>query len=292
MNEQTTILYFKAKLDTMKNTLHEMRNTWDSLAAKSQYNYISHLQAGASWNLEEFHNVGVRFVEQMLRRYSLYGSYKSADSAVLEIGCGIGRFLKILACHFKKAIGVDISAAMLENAQSYCCCMPNVSYVLTNGNSLHDVTDSTVEFVVSAGVFQHIIDQGVVIAYIKEALRVLKPGGLFLFQFEGTRVHAVGEGQHGARIDAALLNEALQSCPFTIREISCDLRDPVRNMVIVLEKLENDALAQKDFASFPMTPSPWILGVYDSVHTKTNMHERLQKPPVPLTFYSQHTKPL
>ena len=94
------------------------------------------------------------------------------------------------------------------------------------------------DFVVCAGVFQHITALPVICSYVREGLRVARPGGLVLFQFEGTRTSEVGLGQVGARITASALDRALTDDLFRIREISSDSRDPVRNVVCVVERTE------------------------------------------------------
>ncbi len=63
---------------------------------------------------------------------------------------------------------------------------------------------------------------------------MLKPGGIFLFQFEGNRTAEQGQGQTGAKITAAKLDAALTNAAFRIRELSLDPTDSVRNIVIVI----------------------------------------------------------
>jgi cyclopropane fatty-acyl-phospholipid synthase-like methyltransferase len=142
-----------------------------------------------------------------------------------------------------------------------------------------------VDFVVSAGVFQHITAFAVISSYIREGLRVSKPGGLVLFQFEATRSAEVGLGQVGARITAPALDAALEDSSFRIREVSTDSRDPIRNVVCVLERTVEPSTDR--FESYPMTQRAWLHGIYEGVSTDTEIQERLATPQLPLTFYER-----
>lgn len=197
---------------------------WNRLNRRSTYGYISHLRSG-EWDLEEFATVGGRFVDRMVARYTDYGTVPADSAVVLEIGCGVGRFLKPLSEQFGSVIGVDFSEAMLASAREYCAHRPNITYRQNDGSTLAGVPDTSVDFVVSAGVFQHITALPAIMSYVREGLRVLKPGGLLLFQFEGTRTASVGFGQVGARITAADLDSALADMAFRIREVSRDPSD-------------------------------------------------------------------
>lgn len=265
----------------------QMRDLWNSLNRKSTFGFISHLQPGQEWNRSEFHVTGIRFVDRMCERFADYGALELNRASILEIGCGVGRFLKPLACRFKSVSGVDISKEMLRTAKEYCACLPNVTFQNNNGKDLSLFPDSSFDYCVSAGVFQHITDSDVIVCYIKEALRVLKPGGVFLFQFEGNRTESVGSGQSGARLTAANLDRELGAVSYRIREVSIDPDDAVRNVVVVLQRPEDPDVsgAERDsFLTHPMVQRRWISGVYDDIKTKTLMHER-QKNPLRLSFY-------
>jgi SAM-dependent methyltransferase len=260
------------------------RELWDSLNKISEFNFISHLQDGEKWDKAEFHLTGIRFVDRMLERIADYGRVAPNRASVLEIGCGVGRFLKPLACRFRLACGVDISENMLTSAMDYCSCLPNIVLRQTDGSRLDFIADASFDYVVSAGVFQHITDFSAIASLCREALRVLKPGGVFLFQFEGNRTADHGRDQVGARITAARLDEAFSGLEFRIRELSMDPTDAVRNVVAVVQKTPAET-APDSFKTHPMIERPWMEGVYDDILTRTQMHERQSRPPLKLTFY-------
>jgi SAM-dependent methyltransferase len=272
------------------DSIKQMRDLWNSMNRKSKFGYISFLQKGHEWDSAEFHLTGIRFVEQMCRRFQDYGTVKLDRANVLEIGCGVGRFLKPLACRFKQVYGVDISKRMLNSARKYCVGIPNIEYHLNDGRTLKEFQNDSLDYCVSAGVFQHIIEFEVILSYIKEALRILRPGGLFLFQFEGNRSSKNGKGIVGAKITASDLDVGLEGAPFKIREVSKDPRDAVHNVVIMLEKgnsQETSNFGENSFRSYRLMEREWISGVYFDIKTGTEMHER-QKRKFEFTFYESY----
>ncbi|MCP4038219.1 MAG: class I SAM-dependent methyltransferase [bacterium] len=269
--------------------VEEMQKLWNHLSRTSRLGFIAHLQHGQQWNEQEFQLVGERFVERIMDRFDEYAVHAAEQSTVLEIGCGVGRFSRPLAQHFKGVLGYDISAEMVEQARTRCGDLANVELRVNDGTALAGQPDASVEYCLCAGVFQHVTHVDVILGYIREALRVLVPGGLFLFQFEANRTAAVGRDQRGARISAGILDEALGGQAFRIRECSLDPRDPVRNLVIVLEKTDGEACTPQDssFRNTALSERGWISGIYDGIGTQTTMHTRLKGEAVPMTFYDE-----
>ena len=118
---------------------------------------------------------------------------------LLELGCGNlragWRFIEYL--DIDRYIGVDISRDILEAAWETVTSMglepkrPRID--LVQGDSLPQVADASVDVVHAHSVFTH-TPPSVVEAYVKEAARVLKPGGFFDFTFhraKGGRVKTV-----------------------------------------------------------------------------------------------------
>jgi SAM-dependent methyltransferase len=58
---------------------------------------------------------------------------------------------------------------------------------LANGTDLSGLVDGSADFAFSYIVLQHMPEPSFAIRYIREMLRVLKPGGVFLFQFNSVR---------------------------------------------------------------------------------------------------------
>jgi ubiquinone/menaquinone biosynthesis C-methylase UbiE len=104
---------------------------------------------------------------------------------VLEIGCGVGRLIKVFAGPKYKysMIGVDLSPGMIEQAKSYLKGLtPLPELYVTSGGIPVDVKDQSVDFIYSFLVFQHIQTKDEVQKYVVDTLRVLKPGGFMRVQ--------------------------------------------------------------------------------------------------------------
>lgn len=105
------------------------------------------------------------------------------DAVVLELGCGVGRLLRPVACHVKEAIGVDVSAVMIEEAELFLAGAPNVRLIKCDGATLEGVESESVDLVFSLLALIH-VDKRSAFRYLREIRRVLKPGGRALLQFQ------------------------------------------------------------------------------------------------------------
>lgn len=113
--------------------------------------------------------------EQTVRWLREQGLVSPATRA-LEIGCGSGRIVKALAPLVASVHAVDRSEGMLDVARQHCDGLSNVTWLQNDGVSL-PVGDGQVELVYSFIVFSYIPDLDVRLALIREAHRVLAPGG-------------------------------------------------------------------------------------------------------------------
>ena len=103
----------------------------------------------------------------------------ASDDVVLEIGAGVGRVGVLLAPICKEWIGVDVSENMLRHIERRLAGLMNVRTVATNGFDLSGIASESVNVVYSTVVFMH-LDEWDRYGYIKEGLRILKPGGRML----------------------------------------------------------------------------------------------------------------
>lgn len=94
----------------------------------------------------------------------------------LEIGCGVGRLLMPMAYHFKQVVGLDIAPNMLALAQQYLDGLSNVKLALIE-NDKFVAADSSIDYVFSVTVFQHIFYRQVIQRYLAETRRVLRTSG-------------------------------------------------------------------------------------------------------------------
>jgi SAM-dependent methyltransferase len=154
-----------------------MADAWDARAEKDAFFFIA---SGASASEEEFRRSGERELEDLI----LDGLELSPEASVVEIGCGVGRLLFPLADHAREVHGFDISPLMVEKGRVFCSAKPNVRLSVTDG-TLAGVADGSVDLVFSYIVFQHIPEVAPIETYLREAARVLRPGGVFRFQVDG-----------------------------------------------------------------------------------------------------------
>jgi SAM-dependent methyltransferase len=136
---------------------------------------------GNRWDdhLEEFFANGVIEVRHVMNAIRNAGVTVQGDRA-LDFGAGVGRLSQALATHFREVDGVDISAPMIEQARKFNRFGERVRYHLGTAQRL-PFDDATFDFVFSKIVLQHVgidLQRG----YVREFVRVAKPGGLVVFQ--------------------------------------------------------------------------------------------------------------
>ncbi len=116
----------------------------------------------------------------------------------LEIGCGPGRLLRPMSQHFGQIYGVDVSDSMIAIAGEKLRDVPNAFPHAIGGSDLKLFPDRHIDFVYSYAVFQHIPSAEVVFSYLRETVRVLRPGGVARLQLNGlpksSRAYTTWEG--------------------------------------------------------------------------------------------------
>jgi ubiquinone/menaquinone biosynthesis C-methylase UbiE len=162
-----------------------MRQDWDARARKDAFFYIASWRK--DWNRDDFLKSGEEDYERLVVPFlSRYG-FSPEGQTMLELGCGAGRMTHSFATHFRRVIALDVSAEMLQRGQQMLQGMENVAWKHANGVDLSGVADESVDFAFSYLVLQHLPDERLVRTYVKEMFRVLRPSGICLFQFHGTR---------------------------------------------------------------------------------------------------------
>ncbi len=103
----------------------------------------------------------------------------------LEIGCGPGRIMRPLSTDFAEIHGIDVSDEMISLAREKLRGIPNAYVYHTSTSDLSSFPGESFDFVYSYAVFQHIPSREVVLGYLADARRVLKPGGILRCQING-----------------------------------------------------------------------------------------------------------
>lgn len=100
----------------------------------------------------------------------------------LDFGCGLGRLTRALAARFESVVGIDVSGRMLDAARRLNANVANAEFRLNPDADLRAFADASFDLVYSSIVLQHLATPADVEAYVGEFVRVLKPGGLAVFQ--------------------------------------------------------------------------------------------------------------
>ncbi|WP_437489104.1 GNAT family N-acetyltransferase [Sorangium sp. So ce1014] len=144
---------------------------FDELCARSEEASVAAYSLGDPEILER----ATREVVELLERWGAIGEGR----AILQIGCGIGRFEAALAPRVREAWGLDVAPRMIEAARRRCAGLPNVVLAVSSGVDLGDVPSARFDLVYAVDSFPYLVAAGaaVVDRHVAEARRVLLPGG-------------------------------------------------------------------------------------------------------------------
>jgi SAM-dependent methyltransferase len=151
----------------------DYKAAWNVAAAGDAHDAIL---TGAS--AEEFETSG-RSDMELIARFLPPGR----RAAVLNIGCGVGRVERYLAPRVGELWAVDVSGEMLRKARERLAGLPNVHLrEVGNREYLAAFEGDRFDLVFSLLVLQH-LEREDAFCYLREARRVLKPGGVLVTQF-------------------------------------------------------------------------------------------------------------
>jgi SAM-dependent methyltransferase len=138
----------------------------------------------AGWDLFEFLATGEREIEELLRRAGSFGLPLRRDRA-LDFGCGVGRLTRALSPAFGEVVGVDISGSMIGHARRINADLENCRFVHNVRPDLATLDDATFDLVYANLVLQHMPGRDAAERYVRELVRVVRPGALLVFQVPG-----------------------------------------------------------------------------------------------------------
>jgi ubiquinone/menaquinone biosynthesis C-methylase UbiE len=180
-----------------------MRDDWNERAREDANYYVAFGRRDQDDN--EFLSTAtdvIRDLEGELKR--LPADVPVTARRALEIGCGPGRLMRPMSRHFGEIHGVDVSDEMIAQAKIKLGDIPWAYAHHASGSDLAQFPSGHFDFVYSYAVFQHIPSADVVFSYLRETVRVLKPGGFARLQINGlpktAKAYTTWEG---VRISAA-----------------------------------------------------------------------------------------
>jgi SAM-dependent methyltransferase len=157
----------------------DSRRFWDRRAKENPWFFISNEQDYSAPDIERFWVSGERDLDAIL---DTLDAELGASADVVEIGCGAGRMTRAIARRAGHVTALDVSPRMLDLAREQNAGLDNVDWTLADGRTLAGIPDASADVCISHIVFQHIPDPDVTLGYVREMGRVLRPGGVALFQ--------------------------------------------------------------------------------------------------------------
>ncbi len=171
--------------------LEELQKSWEDFGTD---NPLWAVHTGADeWTEEDFFQTGRQEIDGVFTLLEELDADPPHGRA-LDFGCGTGRLSLPLARRFDRVDGVDISAPMVKQAETYRDSAEGIDpatvhFHVNVASDLALFEDATFDFVLSLIVLQHMKPEysG---RYITEFCRLVKPGGTLLFQIPARRESA------------------------------------------------------------------------------------------------------
>lgn len=153
--------------------LETYRRFFDLALRRDQPSSVAAHSLGSSKLLDK----STREIVDLFDRLAVLGPHR--HRRVLEIGCGHGRIVAAVAPRVDEAFGIDISPGMIEAARQRCADLRNVILSATSGRDLGQFPTSSFDLVYAVDAFPYIHHAGRALAalHVREAARVLRPGG-------------------------------------------------------------------------------------------------------------------
>lgn len=167
--------------------LNELARYWDAFGKSDPFWAIVSWpgKEGGKWDTEEFFLTGVHDLEPIIQSAGL-----TSREMALDFGCGVGRLSQAMTRYFKHVIGVDISPVMINLAEKYNRFGERCQYQVCE--NLKHFRDNTFDFILTILVLQH-IEPKYSKNYIRDFVRILKPGGKLVFQIPSEPIQTYHE---------------------------------------------------------------------------------------------------
>lgn len=137
---------------------------------------------GEKWDKSQFFDSGKKEVDNIMKYLKQEGVQPVDTELAMDFGCGAGRVSRALSSYFEKVIGVDASPTMItlaaeENKEF----VQKIKFKLNQKEDLSQFADSSFSMTFTVITLQH-IPSAQSVGFISEFIRLIKPGGLAVFQ--------------------------------------------------------------------------------------------------------------
>jgi ubiquinone/menaquinone biosynthesis C-methylase UbiE len=175
----------------MKSDLRRVTETWEVLGKEDPlWAVFTHPdKRGGGWDLREFMETGEQAVARYHELITKHVQTSGKFSHVLDFGCGVGRLTFAWANRAKRVTGVDISAPMLQIANSNLAGRDHINFILNQSADLRAFKEGEFDLVFSFVCLQH-MPWPLAAGYIAEFSRICQHGGVVAFQLPSRKLQA------------------------------------------------------------------------------------------------------
>jgi ubiquinone/menaquinone biosynthesis C-methylase UbiE len=164
-------------------SLPKHRRAWEDLGRVDPFWAVlnSPSRRHGQWDPVEFFATGKREIDSLMKSAEELALPHQRKSA-LDFGCGVGRMARPLASHFESYTGVDISEAMIAQAREWNRDCSQCRFIHNTTGDLRVFDSASFDLIYSRFVLQHLPSRELVESYLRDFIRILRPGGLLACQ--------------------------------------------------------------------------------------------------------------
>lgn len=187
-----------------------MKREWNERARENSKWYINTVRLDQTE--QEFDATGLNEINTLIlpELVLLTEGRDPKELKFLEIGCGIGRMTKHLAGIFGEVHSTDVSGEMIRQARERLGTLLNVHLHETSGVDFVDLPSDYFDIAFSAYVFQHVPSKEVIASNIREAYRVVKPGGILRVHTNGVEAQSYADAEKNTWAGATFTESELR----------------------------------------------------------------------------------
>jgi len=166
-------------------SLAEVRSTFETLAKTDPLWTVLTLKRYKHnrWDPAEFFGTGSAEIQEVLDYVEGLG-VEIRWGRALDFGCAVGRLSQPLGDRFAEVVGVDIAESFLDLVREYNRHGTRCRFVHNTRDDLTLFEDASFDFIYSNITLQHIPPEHSK-KYMAEFFRLLRPGGIAVFQVPG-----------------------------------------------------------------------------------------------------------